>query len=105
MGDYIVEVRRLAATCNFKELLEEALHDRFVCGINNEAVQHQLLMESELTLTKAVEMVQSMEAAAQNGKEIQSKDATTLVCAVAPQWKPLLACYRYLGTGHSAEAC
>ena len=74
MADYLRELRRLAATCDFKEFLEEALRDRFVCGIKNEAVQRRLLMESELTLNKAVEMAQSMEAAAQDAKEIQLKD-------------------------------
>ena len=105
MGDYLAELRRLAATCDFKDFLQEALCNRFVCGITNEAVQHRLLMESELTFTKAVEMAQSMEAAAQDAREIQSKDATTTVQAVAPQRRPQFACYRCLGTGHAAEAC
>ena len=53
----------------------------FSYSINNEAVQRLLLMESELNLTKAVEMAQSMEAmaqsmeaAAQNSKEILGMD-------------------------------
>ena len=104
MADYLAELRRLAATCAFKEFLQKALRDRFVCGIANEAIQRRLLMESDLTLTKVVEMAQSMEAAAQDAKEIQSKDATN-VQAVAPQRRPQLACHRCLGSGHAAEAC
>ena len=43
MADYMADLRRLAATCEFSAFLGEALRDRFVCGLSNEAVQRRLL--------------------------------------------------------------
>ena len=74
MATYLAELRRLAATCEFGAFLEEALRDRFVCGLVNEGVQRRLLVESELDLSKATEMAKGMEAATLDVKEIQSKD-------------------------------
>ena len=34
MADYIAELRRLATTCEFVAILEEALRDKFVCGLH-----------------------------------------------------------------------
>ena len=43
--DYIAELRRLSATCDFGGYLNEVLRDRFVCGLSNEATQKRLLTE------------------------------------------------------------
>ena len=48
--DFVAELRRLATNCKFGTHLEEALRDRFVCGLNNEATQKRLLIENDLTL-------------------------------------------------------
>ena len=58
MADYFLELRRLAATCEFKTFLEEALRDKFVCGLSSEVVQRRLLVEAGLMLDKAFEMAQ-----------------------------------------------
>ena len=45
MGQYIAELHKLAANCDFKDNLEEQLTDRFVCGMKDEATQRQLMCE------------------------------------------------------------
>ena len=35
VNDFLVELRRLARTCDFNQFLEEALRDRLVCGLAN----------------------------------------------------------------------
>ena len=47
------------------------LRDRLVCGISDEAIQRRLLIEAALTLKKALEIAQGMEAALQNVREMQ----------------------------------
>ena len=47
------------------------LHDRLVCGIENNHIQRQLLAEPGLTLEKAVEISIAMEAADRNAKDLQ----------------------------------
>jgi len=64
VGDFAAELRRLASTCNFGQFLQEALRDRFVCGLKDAATQKKLLSEKELTFVKAIEIAQAMEAAA-----------------------------------------
>ena len=46
--DYVVELRKLAPLCEFGNFLEEALHDRVVCGIHNMAAQKHLLSKKNL---------------------------------------------------------
>ena len=51
------------------------LRDRFVCGINNSAIQKCLLAEPDPTLTKAVSVAQAGEIADTGVKELQSSTA------------------------------
>jgi len=39
IAEYLAELRRLAATCNFGEYLQEVLRDRLVCGIQHKGTQ------------------------------------------------------------------
>ena len=67
---FLSKLRRLAAFCSFGTFLEEALEeeealrDRLVCGVLNEAIQRKLLTEADLTLSKAFKIAQGIEAAA-----------------------------------------
>lgn len=63
--DYVRALRTLAQTCNFDDHLANALRDRFVAGIQNGSVREILLMEMNLTITKALRIARSMEANAQ----------------------------------------
>ena len=71
IAEYVAELRRLAAHCDFGDYLEEALRDRLVCGLSKESIQKRLLSEASLPLSKAVELSQSMEAADRNAQQLQ----------------------------------
>lgn len=64
VAQFVAELRRLARHCEFKTFLEEALRDRFVCGLSSKAIQNRLLKKKELTLQKAIDTAIGMEAAA-----------------------------------------
>ena len=68
----------MALHCEFGTHLEEALRDRFVCGLKNEAVQKRLLTEADLTLARAVTTAQSMEAADRNAKSFKTTDSIAI---------------------------
>ncbi|XP_075150498.1 uncharacterized protein LOC142224602 [Haematobia irritans] len=53
---YIVELKALAATCNFKSFLKEALRDRLVCGVNSSSLRTKLLEEPLLTWDKVTNL-------------------------------------------------
>ena len=51
---YIMELHRLAETCNYGDLKDEMIHNRLVVGIHDDdALSQQLEMDAELTLEKA----------------------------------------------------
>ena len=80
VAEFVAELRRLARHCEFKTFLEEALRDRFVCGLNKKAIQNKLLTEKDLTLAKALQIAAGMEAAA---KEVTELQATSNAAATA----------------------
>jgi len=73
VAEYEAELRRLASSCKFGDYLSEAIRDRLVCGLRSESTQKRLLAEAELTLTKALEIAQSMEAADRNTQRLKQK--------------------------------
>ena len=68
VAEYLAALRKCAEHCNFADLLQQALRDRFVCGLNSSAIQKRLLAESELSLTRALEIAQSIKAAAKQAE-------------------------------------
>ena len=73
----MAELCALAKFCNFGSSLKAMLRDQIVCGINDSAIQRRLLVEVPLSLEKALQLVQGMETAAHNVKELQGGTATT----------------------------
>ena len=63
VSDYTTVLRKLSEHCKFETFLDTALRDRLVCGLRNESAQKWLLAETDLTLKKAIEIAQAMEAA------------------------------------------
>ena len=105
VAEYVAELRRLATHCKFEGYLEEALRDRLVCGLKNEGVQKRLLTYSDLTLVKAIEVAQSMEAAERDTQEMKSTELAVrkvITPRSAVQTKP---CYRCGKEGHEPHSC
>ena len=63
VAEYQAELRRQVSSCKFGDYLPQAIRDRLVCGLRSECTQKRLLAEADLTLTKALEIAQSMKAA------------------------------------------
>ena len=72
---YLAELQKLAVPCEFGETLDEALRDRLVCGLCDEAYQKRLLSEPELTLDKALQIAQSMETADVNARALRGSES------------------------------
>ena len=66
--DFLADLRRLAITCEFEDFLDQALRDRFVCGLRAEGMQKRLLTEPDLNIARALELDRSIEAAASETK-------------------------------------
>lgn len=59
----MVALKQLAATCDFRQYLDDALRDRFVSVLRLDAVQRRLLSEKDLPFSKACEIAVAMEMA------------------------------------------
>ena len=66
--DFVGDFRRLTLKL-IETFLNQALHDRFMCGLESESTQKRLLSEDhKLTFSKAVEIAQGMESAETKAK-------------------------------------
>lgn len=63
MNEYVCELKKLSADCEFGDFLKEALRDRLVCGLKSEAIQKKLLSEAKLDFDGAVRIATAMEIA------------------------------------------
>lgn len=103
--EYDAALRKLATHCNFGAYLEDALRDRFVCGLQCEAMQRRLLSEVDLTLKKAMELAQGMEAAASNTRSIKGADPAIRNIIKKKPTNPSQPCYRCGKSNHYAADC
>ena len=84
ISEYVAELRRLAARCDFGTHL---VRDRLVCGVKSESIQKRLLSEADLTLAKAVKLATTMEAEHKNAQTLKS--SSLFVGKVdRPSWTP-----------------
>ena len=86
------------------DYLEESLRDRFVCGLHTEGTRKRLLIESNLTFAKALEIAQSLETAAKDAQQFKEQaGAVHTVTSLKPR-EIREACYRCGQTNHSVTA-
>ena len=79
MAQYMAVLLQLFERCEFKDYFKEALHDRLVRGLRNEAVQRRLLSEKDLKLQTAYNIAVSMETASRQASELQASSKTAAV--------------------------
>ena len=68
---YIMELYRLAESCNYGDLKDEMIRDRLVVGIRDAALSQQLQLDPELTLEKAKKKIRQREAVGEQQKELK----------------------------------
>ena len=62
INDYVGALRKLTLNCIFRECLDEALRNRFVCGLINCSIHRRLLPEQTLTLKIAIDLAKTLES-------------------------------------------
>lgn len=81
ISEYSVRLKKLASTCNFGDFLDEALRDRFLCGLKSSQIQSKLLAEgTKLDFPKALELSLLIENADKNVKSLHP-DSQSGMCA------------------------
>ena len=100
--EYLAELRKLTLKCGIKNFLDQALRDRFVCGLQNNSIRRRLLAERKLTLKLAIELA----------KTIKNEDLETQIISTDIKVENVNAmnnatrkCYRCNSTKHLAIVC
>nr|XP_043069711.1 uncharacterized protein LOC122322207 [Drosophila bipectinata] len=78
VGNYMATLRSLAVGCNFGQMLDRMLRDRFVCGMRDAGLQRSLLADPELTVQRAIERAVTSEAAATSALSIRGDNIRRL---------------------------
>ena len=73
ISDYNAVLRKLTLNCDFREFLDEALRDRFACGLINGNIRRRLLEERTLTLKIAIDLAKTLESAEVETKLMNTK--------------------------------
>jgi len=74
INEFAAQLKKAASACNFGNDLQTNLRDRFICGLQSEALQRKLLAE-ELTFQQALEKAIADEAARRNVQDITSSSS------------------------------
>ena len=72
--EYVASLQKLTEHCQFGFGWEDALRDRLLCGIRDEAVRKRLLSKADLTFAKAVEMIETEEAAVKDAGQMKQSE-------------------------------
>ena len=126
ISDFDAALRKLAIHCQFSDILQETLRDRFVCGLCHEAIQRRLLLESSLSYKNALKIARGMEATDKDTKSFKTtgsmikkiesrspKKAASWICYCCGRsnHNPMkckfkdATCHKCRKTGHIAPAC
>lgn len=70
VDDFMIELKKIAANCNFGTFLDTALRNQFVFGLKNKFIRNRLLEEQSLTLAKALQTAKAMELSEKGNLEI-----------------------------------
>ena len=117
ISDFMAELRRLAASCQFGAHLDDALRDWFVCGIYIESIQKELLTKKTLSMEEAVKLALSLSSAEKTSPAMHAGKPWKTSTAVHSMHRPSSSsslkpngmrtrtCYRCGKPGHVQDRC
>ena len=103
INNYVAALRKLSASFNYVEFLDDALTERFVCALKSRVIQNLLLTEADLNFSAVTQLANNLQQASMESASIQSSSAGF---SEPVQLNKLeRGCYRCNGRGHSANDC
>ena len=79
VSEYVVALKDLARTCNFGAFLDQALRDRLVCGLTDNACQKDILSKKVETFKDCCDLATAAESANSNLKQFQGPSSVNKV--------------------------
>ena len=105
ISDYIAELRKLTLNCDFQTFLDDALRDKFICGINKQDIRRRLLHQRTITLATAVQLAKLFEQEETNGENMNAKVIARNSCSQEEELSEKNECYRCNSQHHQADKC
>ena len=72
LSQYLTELKALVRGCEFRDLEDELLRDRIVCGIHDSKLREKLLQVDDLTLSKCIDICNITETSAKQLTQLQA---------------------------------
>ncbi|XP_070390988.1 uncharacterized protein [Dermacentor albipictus] len=91
VDQFATELKRLADRCEFKEMKERLIRDRFVVGLRDHLLSEELQMDPNLTLSTALAKARTSETVKKQQAELKEHEGTipeACVAAVKPEKTP-----------------
>ena len=70
-----MDLKKIAASCEYGDLKDELIRDRIVCGTTYENVRKQMLKERDLNLDRAIELCRIDELTQQRLKQFKTENS------------------------------
>ena len=110
IANYVAELKSIGGLCRFQDTLPDMLRDRLVCGVNDGRIQRALLQEHNLTFERALEIAQSIEAAANDMQRLkiqpsQDQIVHRVYSKQTPTTSSTTPCYRCGSSDHQQTVC
>ncbi|KAI5640808.1 hypothetical protein NE865_06916 [Phthorimaea operculella] len=69
---YLFELNKIASKCDFKDLRDDLLCSRFICGVNDVGLSERMLREPKITLEKALEICKLAEMSRMQAQSLKT---------------------------------
>ena len=102
---FVSALRKQASRCKFGAFLDQALRDRFVCGLTDGAIQKRLLGIDHLPFEKAQKVALSMETAQKGASELKKSADSSVNMVDSSCQKLSVTCYCCGAEGHTRPEC
>lgn len=84
---YVTDLKNKAKDCEFSEFSDSLIRDRIVCGIRDDQLHARLLRESDLTLSKAIDVCRANEVASNQVKVLNEEAEVNKIRSVGNRSK------------------
>nr|CAD7460525.1 unnamed protein product [Timema tahoe] len=79
IAEYAMEIKHIAASCNYGAFLGETLHDRLVSGLLSQEIPRKLMAEVEITFQEALNVGLRLEEADRQVKVFHSQPGSSCI--------------------------
>ncbi|XP_059061259.1 uncharacterized protein LOC131854144 [Achroia grisella] len=80
---YVFELNKIASTCELRDLRDDLICSRLICGLSDVALSERLLREPEINLSKALEICRLAEMSRMQAANIQNKCSSHQIHTIA----------------------